>query len=308
MRFVLVGDGHPAAGTLRHLLTMGAEVEQVFATAGQENRGQLTRLCGDAGISLEDSELLTGDGGREAIRGPVDWLVNVNSTVILPAEVLSIPSAGALNMHPGLLPEYAGLHTHQWAIRRGASEFGVTVHEMVPSVDAGDIIARRTFPIAPDETGLSLYLKCMEEGARAMREVIEDILAGRPLDRTPQDLIRRTLYRHRDALEGAVDWTRPAEEVERFVRAGSYAPLQSPSYSPTIVRPHGPDILIDSVTVLEDAPAESWMPGEVVHTGQGPAVVCGDGMRLQLVKIRVGDRTLEGHEIATVLPAGDRLA
>ena len=79
------------------------------------------------------------------------WLINVNSTMIIPAEVLALFEGRSLNFHPGLLPEYAGLHTHQWAIRNGEREFGVTVHRMEQKIDAGAIVGKLRFPITADE-------------------------------------------------------------------------------------------------------------------------------------------------------------
>ncbi|MGI9628408.1 MAG: methionyl-tRNA formyltransferase [Longimicrobiales bacterium] len=307
--FVLVGDGHPAAETLKHLLSRGAQVIAAYATAGQMNRGALTRLAEKAGVPLLDSADLKSRPVAVSDGVHVDWILNINSTVLLPDHVLQAARAGSLNMHPGLLPEYAGLHTHQWAIRNGETVFGITVHEMVPSVDAGDIVHSPTFEIEDSDTGLSLYLKCMEVGLEGFRRVIDLILSGTPLPRVPQDLSRRTLYRHKDAIDGIVDWRLAATDLERFVRAGTYAPLSSPSYTPTLRLSAGRDATVLELGVAHLAEGEGGLSGQVLQGpgGQGPRVVCGDGTAVCVRRIVVDDKELVGSEVDPVIVPGQRL-
>jgi methionyl-tRNA formyltransferase len=161
-----------------------------------------------------------------------DWLLNVNSTQIFPAEVLEIPTRGCLNMHPGLLPEYAGLHTHQWAIRNGERSFGATLHWMTPQVDAGDWAYRREFPISSTDTGLSLFMKCVNAGVELALLALEDIASGHEPPRNAQDLSRRRVYLQRHAMDGRIDWSWSARQVRDFVRAADYRPFTSPTYTP----------------------------------------------------------------------------
>jgi UDP-4-amino-4-deoxy-L-arabinose formyltransferase/UDP-glucuronic acid dehydrogenase (UDP-4-keto-hexauronic acid decarboxylating) len=239
----------------------------------------------------------------------VDWIININSTVLLPSAVLTQASQGAVNMHPGLLPEYAGLHTHQWAIRNGERECGITIHFMEPGLDTGDIILQRRFAIRAEHTGLTLFLDCMREGTEAMRDVLTRIAGGAALPRAPQDATRRRLYRHGDALDGRIDWTWPAAVVERFVRAGNYLPFESPSYTAFVetTNGHGDCALeVMDVRVIEEA-AGAGSPGEVGGTAGGsPIVGCGDGrgVALRQARVRGADRLLDPPDIVTLLPRG----
>lgn len=293
LRFVLVGDGFSAAEVLGVLLEHeGAQVVRAYSTGGPDEPSGLTKTLEAAGIPHLQSGLLKDDSKERAQlrEAEYDWLINVNSTVLLPAEVLSTPSVGGLNMHPGILPEYAGLHTHQWAIRNGEEIFGSTVHIIEPSVDAGDIVRTCRFPVQPDDTGLSLFMTCMREGTRLMGEVVSDLLAGKPLERTPQDLSARRLYRHRDALDGQIDWTQPALTVERFVRAGSYAPMRSPTYTPHVRLPEG-NLEVLRVQVLkedyEPEPPGTW----ILDPDCEPVVFCGDGKLIEVQEARLIDES-----------------
>ena len=158
-------------------------------------------------------------------------MINAYGTVILPRSVLRLFPGRALNVHPGPLPEYGGLHMNQWALRNGETRFGATIHLMDERVDAGAIVRQAWFDIAPADTGLSLFLKTQQVATDLLREVLGDIMAGRPLRAVPQDLTRLRVYRHAEALDGRIDWCWPARQIVDFVRAGNYRPFASPTYT-----------------------------------------------------------------------------
>lgn len=312
MKFVLVGDGFPAVETLK-LLTEWPAAEVVSVFSSQPRAAAASAGRNAAGIPRYPSELLRGPAGLEHLASTrFDWLININSTVMLPPEILARPVCGALNMHPGLLPAYAGLHAHQWAIRNGERDCGATIHFIEPRLDTGDIVLERRFAILPEHTGLTLFLECIRQGTAAMREVLRMIMTGVPLPRTAQDASRRRLYRHRDALDGRVDWTWPADVVERFVRAGNYAPLASPSYTAHVAAPEGAH---DATRVIEllrvrvsPVTSEPRAPGELLRVDAPLAtlVACGDGRAVALLETRFREtsRTLAPAELCHLLPRG----
>ena len=81
------------------------------------------------------------------------------SIKIISQSILNRVKKLSLNIHPGLLPDYAGLHVHQWAIREMQEYTGCTIHEMKNPIDYGDIYNIEKISISPKETGLSLYTK-----------------------------------------------------------------------------------------------------------------------------------------------------
>jgi UDP-4-amino-4-deoxy-L-arabinose formyltransferase/UDP-glucuronic acid dehydrogenase (UDP-4-keto-hexauronic acid decarboxylating) len=282
LNFVLVGEGFPAAKALETILADSrARVRGVFT--GMEDPRRLRALTAAAAIPLLDAATLrTEAASRTLSELEPDWLINANSTVIIHKAPLSIPRQGCLNLHPGLLPEYAGLHTHQWAIRNGEAEFGATIHFIAPELDAGDIARVARFPIKESDTGLSLFQRCIGAGVDALNEVVRDILDGRAVARTPQDLSRRHVYRHRDALDGRVDWRMPARAVVDFARAGNYEPFQSPTYTAELDAPPGaqaPRLLAARVAGPSARPA-----GAVADGDEHPLVACGDGVDVALTK------------------------
>lgn len=209
-----------------------------------QNNAELTGVLLDANIDQKSIEWCEKHGipwfsakqintpAVAKIIGASDWLLSVNSTVIIPKHILDLPKKGGLNLHPGRLPEYAGLHTHQWAIRNGETQFGVTVHFLEDGIDTGKIVGQTIFPISASDTGLSLFLKCLAEGTKLLSEIIATIINGQALQAIAQDFTKRTLYTHAMALNSKLNFKENTSTVINFIRAANYEPFQSPTYKP----------------------------------------------------------------------------
>ncbi len=274
LRVVLAGCESPLRDVLRAWERFSRlHCAAVFTDLQRHARDVARWLGPDVPVeSLEQLGTTSGAARLSTVR--CDWLVSIGSTVLYPPEVLHAPALGGLNMHPGRLPDYAGLHVHQWAIRNGESTFGATIHWLDHRIDTGDIVVQSTFALRGDESGLQLYRRCLRSGTELMLEVLARIDAGRSLPRRPQDPARYRIYRTRDARHGTIDWTRPAVEVERFIRAADYVPFQSPTYTPET---HCGDLgfrIRRAVLVDEVA---SVAPGGIVRADEeGLVIACGD--------------------------------
>ncbi|WP_372837363.1 formyltransferase family protein, partial [Puniceibacterium confluentis] len=151
---------------------------------------------------------------------PFDWLLSIANLDILPADVLSRPVRGAVNFHDGPLPRHAGLNAPLWALIEGETRHGITWHMISGGVDEGDVLTRRGFDIADTDTALTLNAKCFEAAIDSFGELIDQLETGNP-QRCPQDPSQRRLHAlaDRPAHGGCLDFTRPARELERLVRA-----------------------------------------------------------------------------------------
>jgi methionyl-tRNA formyltransferase len=289
--FVVVGDGGPAQAVLEALSGKAtASIAALFTSSAPSS--PLVNFAQKQNIPVRPLGLLTDP---ETVLAPtredIDWLLSANNTAILSGRVLALFRCGALNLHPGLLPEYAGLHTHQWAIRNGEKEFGATIHFMEPSVDAGAIVRQKRFPLLSSDTGITVFRRCLRAGVQIFIEVISDILSERPLVSVPQDLTRRVLYRHRDNLDGRIDWNWSAPAIEAFVRAGNYEPFRSPSYvaclDPTM------DFAIEVLRVEIDGSGGN-IPGSILEvTEKGLVVASGGGGSIRITRARSKEGILD---------------
>jgi methionyl-tRNA formyltransferase len=142
---------------------------------------------------------------------------------ILPAELLQIAPLGNWNLHPSLLPKYRGAAPIQHAILNGETETGVTLMEMTPEMDAGDIYLQVVEPIDPAEDAGMVEQRLAERAASLLLEGLERLRQG-TLTRTPQDHSQATyapLIRKEDTF---IRWEEPAEQCHNRVRAFSPKP------------------------------------------------------------------------------------
>jgi methionyl-tRNA formyltransferase len=220
--------------------------------------------------------------------GPEPWLISMNSTTIIGRAVLDRFDGRAVNIHPGRLPDFAGLYTVQWAIRLGESATAATAHFMTETVDAGDVVRATPVPIGPHDTGLSAWLRCLRAQAGILKWLLTEIAAGRELPRISQDLSRRRCFKAADALGDQLPSHRHAIEAERWVRAGNYQPLSSPTYRPTLVIPSPRLTLwLDEVAVADRGAAMDLAPGEAGVLEGKLIVRCAAGSALLLKRARV---------------------
>jgi methionyl-tRNA formyltransferase len=196
-------------------------------------------------------------------RGPEPWLISVNSTTIIGRAVLECFGGRAVNIHPGRLPDFGGLYAVQWAIRLGESATAATAHFMTETLDAGDVIYAAPIPIRSHDTGLSVWLRCLRAQAEVLKWLLTEIAAGRELPRARQDLSRLRCFKAAEALGDQLPSHLHAIEAERWVRAGNYQPLSSPTYHPTLtISSPGLTLRLDEVAVSDCGTAMDLAPGE----------------------------------------------
>jgi len=137
---------------------------------------------------------------------------------ILSRDVLEIPKVACLNLHASLLPRWRGAAPIQAAIAAGDRETGITVMYMDEGLDTGDILLQRQIAIAPDETGGSLHDKLAEVAPEALAEAILLLDKGKA-PRLPQENEFATYASKLERKHGRIDWSEPAETIERKIRA-----------------------------------------------------------------------------------------
>ena len=157
------------------------------ATSGAELAGRwiglppVARVARTRRIPL----LATPDVNRPAA---VDFLAALRSDVLVSAffnqrigaAVCAMPAAGAINVHPSLLPEFKGVDPVFFARLRGARALGVTVHRVTPEFDAGAVLAQTEVAIAPDASVLAATAELFARGAKALCDCLPAVLSGDP--------------------------------------------------------------------------------------------------------------------------------
>ncbi len=287
-RILLVGTDAPLQRVLKLLLKLASLQCAAVYTDDRTSRS-IETLCRNHHVPLGKLDQLANRTPDSCLQNAaVDWLVSVNSTVLYPSWVLRLARRGTLNMHPGRLPDYAGLHVHQWAIRNGETEFAATLHRMVDSIDAGAIVYEDRFRLTGQETGLGLFQRCLRSGTQLVERALRELDAGVELPSHDQDLTDRRVYRAAELGDGRIDWSRTAEEIERFVRAADYLPFPSPTYTPFIQVGEG-KWNIRRVDIVEPERSTGTPGGFLSIDDEGVVIACGGDSALRATWIETRD-------------------
>jgi methionyl-tRNA formyltransferase len=304
LRLAFMGTPDFAVPILRALLDAGHEVVAVYTQpprpAGRGHRPQpspVHRAAAAADIPVHTPPKLDSAEQEKFRALGLDAAVVAAYGLILPKEVLAAPPLGCLNVHASLLPRWRGAAPIQRAILAGDRETGVTIMQMDQGLDTGPMLLAEAIAIRPETTASRLHDELATLGAR----LIVRALAGRAegtLTPRPQPTEGVTYAKKLDRDEGRIDWSKPAAELERAVRALNPVP--------GVWFEHGGE----RIKVLAASLAESSAtapPGTVLDADL--TIACGSGalrlMRLQ----RAGRAAVEAEAFLRgyTLPPGTRL-
>jgi methionyl-tRNA formyltransferase len=150
--------------------------------------------------------------------GKPDLLFSLYYRNMLPMSLLKRARRGAYNLHGSLLPKFRGRAPLNWAILKGETETGVTLHEMVEKPDAGRIVDQQAVAIGPDETAVEVFRKMTDAAERVLKRSLPALVKG-SVDFKPNDLSQGSYYGRRTPEDGRIDWSRSAQEIHDLVRA-----------------------------------------------------------------------------------------
>lgn len=220
-----------------------------------------------------------------------DVMVVAAYGLILPQAALEIPRWGCINIHASLLPRWRGAAPIHRAILAGDEETGISIMRMEAGLDTGPVLLERRVPISPEDTTGSLAETLARVGAAAIVEALEHVDT---LKERPQASEGVTYAAKVSKSDAELDWSRPATELERQVRAFNPAPGAEATVK-------GLRLKIWQARAIGDRNA----PGEVVAGPEGVAVGCGSGsLRLHVVQ-RPGSRRMPVDEFLRGMPWPD---
>lgn len=145
-------------------------------------------------------------------------IVTASYGKLLPSEILQLPPRRCVNIHPSLLPRWRGAAPIPWSILGGDTTTGVTTMYMVEALDGGDILLQASVPIAPAEDAAHLHDRLATIGAELIVQTLDGLATNKIAPRA-QDESQVTIARLFTKDDGRIDWTQPAEQIIRQVRA-----------------------------------------------------------------------------------------
>nr|WP_288455294.1 methionyl-tRNA formyltransferase [uncultured Pseudomonas sp.] len=283
LRIVFAGTPEFAAAHLKALLGTDHQIVAVYTQPDRPaGRGQklmpspVKQLAVENAIPvLQPPSLKDSDAQAELATLQPDLLVVVAYGLILPQAVLDIPRFGCINSHASLLPRWRGAAPIQRAVQAGDAESGVTVMQMEAGLDTGPMLLKVRTPITAEDTGGSLHDRLAELGPPAVIEAIAGLASGTLMGEVQDDA--QANYAHKlNKDEARIDWSRPADELERLIRAFNPWPICHSTLNEAPLK------------VLAGRIGEGQgQPGEILAASKdGLTVACGSGAllltRLQL--------------------------
>lgn len=225
MKVVLVTQVPPAAHGLTELLrALGHEPVALLCSregAGR-NGSAFDTLVRDAPEALDVVIPATRAGIAPLLRRyEPDLFLCVGFPWKIPPDALAVPRLGAVNGHPSLLPRYRGPMPISWAIRNGETEIGYTFHRMDAELDTGAILAQAPIPLADEHSWDELGSKIVESVGELLPRALERVEHMDPGDPQPEGAGEYLSFFEPEYAW--IDWTRPADEIYRQVRAWRFA-------------------------------------------------------------------------------------
>jgi methionyl-tRNA formyltransferase len=207
-----------------------------------------------------------------------DFLFSFYFRKMIPERILALARRGALNMHGSLLPAYRGRSPVNWAILKGETETGASLHYMTHKPDAGDLVDQERVPIGPEDDALTVSRRVADAAALVLARSLPRLKAG-DAPRIPQDLSRGSYFGGRKPEDGLIDWTQSAKEVHDLVRAvtkpwpGAFTDIfgKKATIWKTRLSPHG---------------GHDVFPGKVELTERSVIVFAGDDRTVEILAAR----------------------
>jgi methionyl-tRNA formyltransferase len=242
----------------------------------------------ELGIEVQTPKTLRDPDEQERFRAlKADLAVVAAYGLILPRAVLDAPQLGCVNVHASLLPRWRGAAPIQRAILAGDEISGVTIMQMDEGLDTGPMLHRLTLDIR-GKTGGQVTEEMAHLGAQALLDWL-----GNPTPAEPQPIAGATYASKIDKAEARIDWTQPAEQIERQVRAFNPVPG-------AWLEANGERIKLLSAAVGNDV---SGKPGEVLDDSLN--IATGQGYIRPLKVQRAGRASMTPEELLRGFPVAE---
>ncbi len=269
---------------LQVLLDHGIDIREVITHADNPNENiwfdsvaELARANGIS-VSMPDDPNTPEFIAHLAALKP-DFIFSFYYRMMLSPELLALAPRGAFNMHGSLLPKYRGRVPVNWAIIKGETETGATLHEMVAKPDAGRIVDQQVVGIDGDDDAFAVFNKVTDAAAQVLDRALPGLVAGTATLHV-QDLSKGSYFGGRKPADGVINWHDSAQNIHNLVRA-----VAPPYPGATTVIDQTPVKIIR--TRLAPAHFQHHNPGKVNVGTESVIALCGDGRMLRIVECEI---------------------
>jgi methionyl-tRNA formyltransferase len=296
-KVIFAGTPDFAVAALRALVDVGitpaAVLTQPDRPAGRGKRlaqSPVKQYAATQGLVVLQPPTLRDEAAvAELVALKPDILIVAAYGLILPQNVLDVPTAGCLNVHASLLPRWRGAAPIQAAILAGDDETGVCLMSMTAGLDCGPVYVSETVAIGEHETAGELHDRLAKSGAELLTRHLDAVL-GQRLEPKAQDESQATYAPKTKPADAELDWKRTAVELERMIRA--YDPVPGAWFMLDDAR-----IKCRQAQQVGDVEAPA---GTIVAAGpEGIVISCGEGAIGINSLQKPGKRSVTAVEFAT---------
>jgi methionyl-tRNA formyltransferase len=268
---------------VRELLGQGVEIPLLFTHDDDPGEsqwfGSVRQLAESHGIRTETPDTPNTSGWiAEGRAAAPDFLFSFYYRSMLDSAWLTVPRGGALNMHGSLLPKYRGRAPVHWAILKGESVTGASLHYMVEKPDAGALVDQQAVPILENDTALDVSLKVAAAAAEVLRRSLPRLIDG-SAEAHPLDLGAGSYFGRRRPEDGRIDWQSSARTIHDLVRA------VAPPFPGAFTEVNGCRLAVLE-TRVDTQPVRYPNQAPCLYAADGEWFAdCIDGKRLRIVKL-----------------------
>ncbi len=237
MRIVFMGNPNFSLPALEKVIESNHELISIVSNApkrmGRGKNKKYTAVGEYAkrkNISLIHPESLNSKSFSEQLKALKPDLFVIVAYKILPKSLIEIPQYGSVNLHASILPKYRGAGPIQWALMNGDTLTGITIFQIKPDVDTGDILSQKKIEIKKEDNMLSLGMRLCTEGAKLLITVIDKI-ENNDIIRIPQKKLGVTLAPKITKEMTFIDWSWSAKKIHNWVRGLSPFPGMITKYN-----------------------------------------------------------------------------
>lgn len=287
LKIIFAGTPDFAASSLAALLQTDHEIVAVYTQPDRPaGRGRKLTPSPVKQLALQHNlpvcqpvSLRKADAQQELAALNADLMVVVAYGLLLPQVVLDTPRLGCINVHASLLPRWRGAAPIHRALLAGDQETGITLMQMDAGLDTGAMLSIARCPILPEDTSGILHDRLAELGASTLVDALAPLAAGKLVGQVQDNTL--ACYAHKlEKQEGALDWSKPATELERQIRGLNPWPVAYTEQGGQTLRVWG--ARLDSTAVPADT-----APGTVLAQSRDSLVVATGAGSLALTSLQL---------------------
>ncbi len=196
-----------------------------------------------------------------------DVIVVIAFGQILSKEILELPKYGCMNVHASLLPKLRGAAPIQWAVINGEEKSGVTIMQMDVGLDTGDMLLKSEVVLDKKETGGSLHDKLTVMGGPLILEALKQVEEGTLIGEKQNDE-DSNYAKMLDKALGQIDFSKPAEEIERLIRGLNPWPSAYTSLNGKTLKVWDADVIDGQWKGLNGEVVEVTKDALIIKTGE----------------------------------------